>query len=326
MRVSLVVPVWNHAATLALSLPRLADEARSAAGGGEVVIVDDGSDAERAALAALVADAGTPVRLLRREANEGFAAACNAGAQAAAGDSLLFVNSDMHVEEGCLARLLEAHALRPDAFAVTPVIVNLEGRFLESATRIRFHHGVFDLVLPGRDGEPGAARAGDRPVAYGCGGALLCRRAAFLELGGFSPLYAPFYWEDADLGWRARRAGHEVLEVGAARAVHRHARTIGARYPAPRIRATYERNRLLFTWIHIGGKRAWAAHLAWFGPRLAAALLRRDPAWRGMLGALAALGAAMRARRLQRGTAAAALALLANVRLTAASGWPAASS
>jgi GT2 family glycosyltransferase len=317
-----VVPVWNGAATLALHLPRMVDAVRAAAGEAEVVVVDDGSDVERREVAAVVSAAGAPARLLRREVNSGFGAACNAGARAATGTSVLFLNSDMHLDEGCLEAVLAAHERRPDVFAVTPVIINVEGGFPESTTRIRFHHGVFDLVLPGRDGEPDVDRSSERAVAYGCGGALLCRRSVFLDLGGFSPLYAPFYWEDADLGWRARRAGLESLEVGAARVVHQHARTIGARYPASRIRATYERNRLLFTWVHAAGLHAWAAHAGWFVPRLLAALVRRDPAWRGMLAAFGRLGGAWRERRRQRRSADVALALLVRVEGTAAGGWP----
>ncbi len=322
MRVSVVVPVWNGAATLAAHLPRMVDEARALPGGGEVVVVDDGSDVERAEVAAVVAAAGTPARLLRCEENRGFGAACNAGAQAAAGASVLFLNSDMLLAEGCLETVLALLERREDVFAVTPVITNLEGGFPESTTCLRFHHGVLDLVLPGRSGgrrpEPGTARA----LAYPCGGALLCRRAVFLELGGFSPLFAPFYWEDADLGWRARRAGLEVLEIGGARVIHQHARTIAARSPAPLIRATYERNRLLFTWVHGVGAGLWAAHAAWLVPRLLAALVRRDPAWRGMFAAFASLGAAVRERRALRRTAAAARTLMRRVRDSGCGGWP----
>ncbi len=319
-RLSVVIPSWNSSATVACHLPAVVSEAEGLVGGAELIVVDDGGDdGER--LAALAVGAGA--RLVRRSHNGGFAAACNSGAAAAAGTYMLFLNSDVHVEDGCLDGLLAVLEARSDVFGVTPVIINLPGQFAESTVRLRLHHGVFDALQPGRQGLAPPAPGELRRVAYPCGGALACRRAEFLALGGFPPLLVPFYWEDAGLGWTARRAGREVLEVGAARVLHDHAATIGARVAPAAVRAIYERNRLLFTWVHLAGLGPWLRHLAWLGPRWLTAVVRRDPAARGLPSALCRLGAVRRERRRLTPTRPRAAALVAEVIRSGRGGWPA---
>ena len=52
---------------------------------------------------------------------------------------------------------------------------------------------------------PESAQTG--PIPYANGGGSFFRRRLFHQLGGFHHHYSPFYWEDADLGWRAWKLG-----------------------------------------------------------------------------------------------------------------------
>ncbi|MFI5166806.1 MAG: glycosyltransferase family 2 protein [Thermoanaerobaculales bacterium] len=277
MKLSVVVPSWNGGELLNRNLKEVVAQARALPGGAEVLIVDDGSNPSDGTPAA-VDQAGDPARLVRRPEHKGFAAACNAGAGAAGGEYLAFLNNDVRPEAGCLATLVETIEGRGEVFAVVPYSLNAEAGTVESAVQLRIKHGVFDIVYAGRAGVAPAPGKW-REVAYPCGGAFLCRRSVFFELGGFAALYAPFYWEDADLGWRARRAGLAVIEVSGARVRHEHSRTIGVRFPHSTIRTAFERNRLLFTWTHLGGARPWLVHLAWLPLRFLAAVLRADAPW-----------------------------------------------
>lgn len=322
MRLSIVIPTWNGGAILGAHMARTAAEARCLTGGCEVVVVDDGSDDALDPVERVVADAGSVARLVRLPLHRGFAPACNAGAQTCRGEHLLFLNNDMELGEGCLDRLLEILEARADVFAVTPVIRNLEGDFPESTTRMVFARGVFDPVFPGRWGEPGPDPGEARRISFACGGALACRRDRFMELGGFSELYAPFFWEDADLGWRARRVGWENLEVGGAAALHDHGRTIGSRFSQRAARRIYERNRLLFTWVHLAGRRGWAAHVAWLPIRWLAAVVRRDPGVAALPDALRRLASVRTNRLAQRASLPGADRLLARVRSSGRGGWP----
>ena len=121
-----------------------------------------------------------------------------------------------------------------------------------------FRRGLLDVVFPGR--APGAvAGGGVVPILYATGGAAAYRRERFLELGGFDPIYHPFYWEDADLGWRAWRRGWTNVQVPASEVEHRGGETIGMRFESRRVKETYERNRLLFMWSNVLDRGLWRA-------------------------------------------------------------------
>src|SRR5438552_2792012 len=100
--VSVVIPVYNAAATLAECLTRLF---QSTFVDFEVVLVDDGSTDQSPAIAA-----NFPVRIVPTPGRVGPAAARNVGARAACGALLFFVDSDVMVAPDTLARLAERYA------------------------------------------------------------------------------------------------------------------------------------------------------------------------------------------------------------------------
>jgi GT2 family glycosyltransferase len=322
VRLSVIVPAWNAAEILAPHLPRLLEEADSLPGGAEVIVVDDGSFDGLPPLEDLLSRANGPVRLLRRAEHSGFAVTANAGARGARGEYLLFLNDDMHVEEGCFPALVEILERRPDVFAVSPVVMNLEKGFPESTIRTRFHRGVFDQVFPGRAGTPPPAPGTVRRVAYACGGAFACRRAEFLELGGFPELLSPVYWEDAGLGWIARRLGFESIESGDGKVLHDHARTVSNELTPRQVREYYEKNRLLFTWVHLVGWRAWLVHAVWLPLRLGSSLLRGGALPRAFLAALGCIGDVRRCRATLASTRSRAQVLIECLSGAAETGWP----
>lgn len=322
MRLSVIIPSRNGAQTLSDHLPTVCEEARRVEGTCEVIVIDDASDEAEDRSADIVAAEAPLARFLRQTTPGGFARTVNVGARAASGEALLFLNNDMHPEPGAFETLLRELERRDQVFSISPVIENLSGAFPESTTRVRWNRGVLDALFPGRRGQPPPGDSESREIAYACGGAFACRRRAFEELGGFPELHSPFYWEDADIGWRARRRGWSNLEIGDARVLHDHSRTIGSLYSARQIRTTYERNRLLFTWVHTVGLAAWTSHLAWMPLRLLAGLARGEPLLRSHLQALGRLGQVRRARRELKSTRPAAKHLLKEVRMTGSEGWP----
>lgn len=322
IRLSVVVPAWKAAGILAPHLPRLVDEAEAFPGGAEVIVVDDASEEGLPPLESLMRRTPGPVRLVRRDTHAGFAVTANVGARSAQGEFLLFLNDDMHVEPGCFRAVIEVLERREDVFAVSPIVVNLESGFPESSIRTRFHRGVFDQVFPGRSGTAAPKQGSLRRIAYACGGALACRRSVFLKLGGFPEMLSPVYWEDAGLSWIARRYGFEVLETGAGRILHDHARTVSAELTPHQVSQYYEKNRLLFTWVHLAGWRAWSSHLAWMPLRLGASFLRGGVLLHALAQALGSVGGVRRARAALASTGSRAHELLREVQSGCRSGWP----
>ncbi|MBS0445668.1 MAG: glycosyltransferase family 2 protein [Proteobacteria bacterium] len=106
LRLSCVVPCWNEAANLAELLPQLAKTLAELAAEWEVILVDDGSTDETAAL--LVAWARRPgFRALLLSRNFGKEAALTAGLQAAAGDAVVMLDADLQHPPALLATMAE---------------------------------------------------------------------------------------------------------------------------------------------------------------------------------------------------------------------------
>jgi len=171
---------------------------------------------------------------------------------AARGAFVVLLNNDMDARGDAFPTLLATLETDPRLFAVVPSIVRVATGEEEALTRIGFRRGV---VFASTDGEAEA------DPAYACGGAMAFRRQEFVGLGGFDPLFSPFYWEDVDLSYRARKRGRRIARVPLARVDHDHGRTIGARFDRGAVAAVYERNRLLFTWKNLTDPALWLRHL-----------------------------------------------------------------
>jgi GT2 family glycosyltransferase len=285
---SVVVPSWNGAATLRAHLPSVLTAAGAAF---EVLVCDDGSDDDSPGILAREFPAA---RVVRRPERGGFARTANAGVAAAAGRVVVLLNNDIEVESHALVRLVTALDADPELFAVVPSIVRSRSGEEEALTRILYRRGV---VATDCAGSP------DRPPAYACGGAMAFRRAEFEALGGFDPLFSPFYWEDVDLSYRARKRGRTIGFVPLARVVHDHGRTIGRRFAQAEVARVYERNRLLFTWKNLGDPGLWRRHLALL-PAKAAFDVAAHPAFvRGLCDALRLRRDVAARRRVERAEA-----------------------
>jgi N-acetylglucosaminyl-diphospho-decaprenol L-rhamnosyltransferase len=256
--VSVVIPALGDTGLLAGTLPPLAAELLRRAAGDEVIVVDDTGRGE---LAPWLAERFPGVRAVTRAANGGFAQALTSGIDAAAHDLVFSLNSDVRVRPGFLEPL-EAALAGERVFAAVPrVLLNGAEEAVESLTRFTLRRGVVEAVQPGLAQSPGPEVGSAGPVAFAVGGTMLFRRQDFRALGGFDPLFEPFYWEDVDLSWRAWRAGMTVVYQPASVVEHHHRGTISVHGKPAWIRAAIERNRLLFQWKHLDGP-ALAEHLA----------------------------------------------------------------
>jgi len=197
--------------------------------GLDIVVVDNASpDDTRGAVAAV----GGNVRLVEMGRNAGFAAACNAGAQASRGDYVCFVNPDARPEPGSIDALVNAAQRRPGHLLYSGRVVTPTGEVEDgccSALPSLWEYVCFATGLstafprtawfdPARLG--GWGRDDERVVPAVSGAFLLVRREEFLEAGGFDERYV-MYSEDVDLSRRARESGRPPLFVPSASAVHR---------------------------------------------------------------------------------------------------------
>jgi GT2 family glycosyltransferase/MoaA/NifB/PqqE/SkfB family radical SAM enzyme len=170
----------------------------------------------------------------------GFAGAIGAGLQDARFPWVYLLNNDVALHPDALCAL--AAWRDPSTFAISSQI------FLKDRTRFREETNWSALLI-----EDGLATIhdwiprSDRTVEsfYAGGGASLFQTRLlrrFLEPSA----YAPFYWEDVEWGWRARKLGYRCLLCPKSIAHHRQRSTIGRCYSGAEIETVLDRNRLLF--------------------------------------------------------------------------------
>lgn len=185
------------------------------AGADEVVVVDCGS-VDGSARA--VREAHPEVTVLEL-ANVGYGQGANAGMRATSAPFVAVANADTRFRPGSLTVLADALAGAPDVAAAGPQVRYPDGRRQASARTFptlgqAAAHALLGLWWPHNpwtrayrqsDLDPDTAR--DVDWLSGC--ALLLRREAFDQVGGFDPGYW-MYVEDVDLGYRLRQAGWRV--------------------------------------------------------------------------------------------------------------------
>ncbi len=307
LALTVVVPT-RGSATLTHALDSLALAARAVAGGAEIVVVDDAS---MPVVTLPDSVQGLPVRSLRLPTRRGFGPAVNAGVRLSTARWVAVANDDVELAGDCVA--LACAALdSADAWVACPAVAASEGltstseheqRVDESLYRLTWDRATLRTIpIPfGRTLEP----------HYPSGALALYDRLRWEELGGYDERLAPYYWEDVDLGLRARARvaagdGHfRALHVPAA--IARHARHATVAHEARWLRKTiYRRNRELVIARHLADPVRRRVHVAALLVRAVRGVLAGDPShalgaswawrmglggWRGALPATASLDA-----------------------------------
>ena len=296
--VSVVVPNWNGADLLARNLPVVWEAVRSHPASAELIVVDDGShDDSRAVVTALGG-----IRLVSHEHNRGFGSACMTGVLAARHDLVLLLNSDARIEPGTLALLCRPFEA-DETFAASPLVLDENGAVTDVTINVPFlSRGRIRYRADAARSLAGAA-AGPLPwyTLFPSGGAVLVHRERFLALGGFDPIFHPFYYEDVDLGVCAWRRGWTCVVVPEGRVTHGDSSTIKRSFNHFRIAVIRKRNRVLFHCKNLTSTGDLAAHIAQQVRRSLANLVRLDTLeLLGLLLALPHFPAAFARRRAER--------------------------
>lgn len=224
-RVSVIIPVYGNAPELRACLRAMAATVGSEPP-FEVILADDKPDDR--ATADVPPSPG--LRILDNPENLGFLRTCNrAAARAGAGagaEFLLFLNSDTLVQPGWLRALVAAADAEPRAAIVGSMLLNTDGTIQDAGWRI-LGDGWGHPLGRGATTE-GSAHTYRREADCVTGASLLVRRSAFEALGGFDDAYAPAFYEEFDLAFRARARGWLTLYEPGSRVVHLGSASYGA--------------------------------------------------------------------------------------------------
>ena len=266
MKTSVVIPNWQGKHLLEKNLPKVL-----AIGADEVIIVENGStDGSLELIQNLKVknqSYNSKLKIIENKTNLGFARAVNQGFEAAIGDIVILLNTDVIPEKDLLKHVLP-HFNNPQVFGVS---------FNESVWSWARGHFEKGLV----EHEPGPKTQETHASLWASGGNAAINRRKWLELGGFNLIYEPFYWEDTDISYRAQKKSWEVLWEPKAKVEHKHEETVRKHSQGTKKDLISQRNQLLFFWCNITSFSIWMSHLLWLPIRLL-----RPGFWRPFLWAL----------------------------------------
>lgn len=218
-RTAAVVVNRNAGAHLARTLEAIAGQTVAP---HRVIVVDNASD--DGSLDGL--EARFPwVEVVRSDENLGFAAGNNLAVRMCGDcDFVALLNPDAFPEPGWLQTLLAVADAHPECAAFGSRLVLDGDRGTLDGAGDEYHVGG---IAWRRD--QGAPVTVERPQGESfsvCAAAALYRRDAFLAVGGFDEDFFCYY-EDTDLAFRLRLAGHRILSVPEATAYHVGSATAG---------------------------------------------------------------------------------------------------
>ena len=250
--VSIIIPNFNGERLLTRNLPSVCRYAGESELETEIIVVDDASTDD--SVRTLAENFGQ-VRTIVHETNQGFSAAVHSGVRAARFELLLLLNSDVALVEDIISPLA-GYFDEPDTFSVSPLIVNEHEDIDRHAWNLRHIRGGRLKLMDWKIGEARKRRSGGRlPTCYASGGSMMVRKRMFDTLGGFHPLFRPFYGEDFDLGLRAWARGWPSFFEPGVRVIHQESGSISQTKDSAYVKAIQRRNRYLLEWVHFSNKQ-----------------------------------------------------------------------
>jgi len=213
--VSVVIVNWNGAQHLRICLPSLLAQSYQDL---EIIVVDNASLDDSAKVAEEY-----KVRWLALKNNLGLAPGLNAGAAAANGEFLLFVNNDMRFDPEFVAELVAPLRRDEEIFCTDAMQFSWDG-----GERGHLAARLATKPVPGkRTAElvPGLhfyqqEKLEKSKVFMASAACMLARRSIFEKLGGFDARL-PLGYEDVEICWRAWAYGHSTVYVPTAICWHR---------------------------------------------------------------------------------------------------------
>lgn len=205
--ISVIIPTCNRHKALGRCLDALAAHTM-APGSFEVVVLDDGA-AEPLVLDASKWAGRFSLRVVRQE-NAGPAAARNRGVQEACGEIIAFTDDDCLPEPAWLETLVASVQSHPEALCGTLTFNGLKDDFWAETSQT-----IIDLVYA-------HFNARQHDAYFLTSNNIACRRAIFLELGGFDTGFSRAGAEDREFCDRWRMSRRRIHLIRSPLLQHRH--------------------------------------------------------------------------------------------------------
>ncbi len=229
-QIDVIIPSFNAQYLLEKNLPSLVKNTDNL---GKLIIIDNGSEDDTVSW---LNQKYPETIIVSNKTNLGYTKPVNQGIAFSDSEFFVLMNNDVRPHAGYITAALPYFS-DPEVFAVT---FNEEGTSWPdmswSAGKMQFSEG----------------KNKTNPVlsAWASGGSAIFRRSIWDKLGGLDEIYAPFYWEDIDIGYRAWKSGYKIIWEPKATVLHDHESTSKKLNPQY-ISLIKQRNELLFNWLNV---------------------------------------------------------------------------
>jgi len=257
-KITVIIPVYKNKELFLTNLKHNLPFLR----GAEIIIIND-DPVEKLDLRSVTDFSG---KIINNHKNLGFSGAVNQGVKKSSRPYLLLLNSDIILHDQSFLFGLDYFTRDKKTFAVS--FLQKDNNYSVGKNRFFWLKGMFhhQKAIDLKDGFNGWAE----------GGSCLIDKNKFLGLGGFDEIYAPFYWEDIDLSYRAWKAGWRIYFSQKIKVGHCHQSTISKYFSRDQIKIIAHRNQFIFIWKNISDKKLLFNHFLYIGKYLFSAFVHND--------------------------------------------------
>lgn len=239
--ITIIIPSFNGKELLEKHLPHIIKNSPEA---DKIIIVDDGSTD---GTCGWLADNYPRVTCLHHARNIGFTLSVNIAAESSDSDFIVLLNNDVEPLQGYLHQTLKFFKDK-DVFAVSFSEKNSSWPQVSWNGKLAYVRGKDKSIA--------------RYSAWASGGSAIFRKSIWDSLRGFDGIFAPAYWEDIDIGYRAWKQGYKIVWAPEAKVIHEHESSY-SKLNKNYINGIKQRNELLFNWLNITDRDLVSQHKHW---------------------------------------------------------------
>jgi GT2 family glycosyltransferase len=237
MDVTVAILCWNGRKLLEKNLPSVIKASENKKNNIiEIIVVDDFSTDNSIEF---IEKNYPKIRIIKHNKNFGYARACNTAMREAKSPLVTLLNLDVVPQADFLASSLN-HFQDNKVFSVS---FN-EGKF--GPGKLCVKNGFIEI-------EPSKVSKNFVETDWPSGGSAVFNKKIWELLGGMNEVFLPFYFEDVDLGVRAKKLGYISYWEPKCRVAHEHEGSINSNsFKSSYIDLIKKRNYIIFNWRNIG--------------------------------------------------------------------------
>ena len=240
--VDVIIPSFNGKYLLEKNLPKVLKNSDYL---NQIIVVDNGStDGSVEWLTQNYPE----IIIVKNSSNLGFTKPINQGVSFSKAEFLVLMNNDVSPAKDYLQSALRF-------FNDDKVFAVSFNEKKSSWPNVFWKDGKLQFIK-------GEDKTTPRYSAWASGGSAIFKRDIWNKLGGLDEIYAPWYWEDIDIGYRAWKTGFKIIWSPESLVFHEHESTSQKLSPKY-VNLIKQRNELIFNWLNIKDKNLTHGHF-WF--------------------------------------------------------------